>query len=320
MQSNKPYRAHLNSSNDLVTTHEEIRAGFVALALERNREATPFIAEARALKALASRVSTPAQLLTIQEIRLPLLTAARVSDKAKSHMEQTNQDEAINGLIRNFLEPAGSDFIEELVYRFLLTRGDALGGSMRNIGGELAKRKFAGSILAALSIVGISYKWLHSNDNVWLSETRPQTDIEQDFKGLNWVTAMGHHRTMIFNLNVPLVANNEDVCLFKCSSEEYNTNTRRNPSLFMALGEIKGGIDPAGADEHWKTARTALTRVRSSFSGHDLSPKTFFIGAAIAERMANEIWEQLEAGTLNNAANLTDGVQVASLCNWLITL
>jgi len=49
-----PYRDHLTSSDDLVTTYEAIRAGFVALALEKNRRATPYIAEARALQAAAS--------------------------------------------------------------------------------------------------------------------------------------------------------------------------------------------------------------------------------------------------------------------------
>ncbi|HAJ78349.1 MAG TPA: hypothetical protein DCO75_01135, partial [Fibrobacteres bacterium] len=29
--------------------------------------------------------------------------------------------------------------------------------------------------------------------------------------------------------------------------------------------ELKGGIDPAGADEHWKTAKTAIDRIVSAF-------------------------------------------------------
>jgi len=51
-----PYRRHLNTAEDLVTTYEQIRAGFVSLALERNRRATPFVEEARALKLSASKV------------------------------------------------------------------------------------------------------------------------------------------------------------------------------------------------------------------------------------------------------------------------
>src|SRR6266581_4854423 len=50
----KPYRQHLRSSSDLETTYEAVRAGFVVLALEKNRRATPFVAQARALKTAAS--------------------------------------------------------------------------------------------------------------------------------------------------------------------------------------------------------------------------------------------------------------------------
>ncbi len=56
--SRRPYQDHLTSSNDLVTIYEATRAGFVALALEKNRRATPFVAEARALQEAASRLLT----------------------------------------------------------------------------------------------------------------------------------------------------------------------------------------------------------------------------------------------------------------------
>jgi hypothetical protein len=89
---------------------------------------------------------------------------------------------------------------------------------------------------------------------------------------------------------------------------------------YIALGELKGGIDPAGADEHWKTAQTALDRVREGFSKAGFSPYTFFIGAAIEKGMASEIWTQLKSGTLTNAANLNEVNQVASISRWLCTL
>ncbi|MEH2435556.1 MAG: AvaI/BsoBI family type II restriction endonuclease [Nostoc sp.] len=78
-------------------------------------------------------------------------------------------------------------------------------------------------------------------------------------------------------------------------------------------GELKGGIDPAGADEHWKTAQAALNRIREAFSRVGHSPLTFFVGSAIARRMAGEIWNQLENGTLSNAANLNQENQVVSI-------
>ncbi len=124
----KPYCEHLKSADDLVTTYEAVRAGFVALALEKNRRATPFVEQARSLKFSASKADTPADLLNIEGIQSALLTAAGISDKATGHLLPEDKSDAIQGLIKNFLEPAGSDFIEELVFRFLLTRGDTLGG------------------------------------------------------------------------------------------------------------------------------------------------------------------------------------------------
>ncbi|MCC5622575.1 type II restriction endonuclease [Nostoc sp. CHAB 5715] len=88
----------------------------------------------------------------------------------------------------------------------------------------------------------------------------------------------------------------------------------------IALGELKGGIDPAGGDEHWKTAQAALNRIREAFSRVGHSPLTFFVGSAIATRMAGEIWNQLENGTLSNAANLNQENQVASISRWLCSL
>src|SRR4030067_815382 len=109
----KPYQQHLKSSKDLETTYEAIRAGFVALALEKNRRATPFVAQARALKVAAAKAKIPADLLKIEEIQSALVTAAGVSDKANNHLQDSDKREAVKGLIKNFLEPAGVKFVEE---------------------------------------------------------------------------------------------------------------------------------------------------------------------------------------------------------------
>src|SRR5438067_10698627 len=100
----KPYLQHLKSSREIETTYEAVRAGFVALALEKNRRATPFVAQARALKVSASKARTPAELINIADIQPALLTAAGVSDKAASHLQPQDKAEAIQGLIANFLE------------------------------------------------------------------------------------------------------------------------------------------------------------------------------------------------------------------------
>ena len=111
-----------------------------------------------------------------------------------------------------------------------------------------------------------------------------------------------------------------DLSLFNCSAIDLTREVIKTPSAYIALGELKGGIDPAGADEHWKTARTALNRIQNAFSKRELNPHTFFIGAAIETKMAKEIWEMLKQGRLENAANLTDENQVTSVSQWLCAL
>ncbi|RJQ48367.1 MAG: restriction endonuclease [Gammaproteobacteria bacterium] len=315
----KSYLRHLKSSKDLETPYEAIRAGFVALALERNRRATPFVAQARALKAAASKAKIATDLLKIKEIGAALLTAAGVSDKAANHLQASDKREAVTGLIKNFLEPAGASFVEELVFRFLLTRGDTLGGSMRNIGGFMAQKKLTRSIIAHLNLAGKSCQWLHSNTKVWEDLPEDDADVELHLRGLTW-TVKKHPRTLIYNRVVPIVRNNIDLCLFNRSPADLTRDVLNNPAAYIALGELKGGIDPAGADEHWKTARTALNRISTAFTENNHKPHTFFIGAAIEAKMASEVWKLLQTGSLENAANLTDENQIASITRWLCSL
>lgn len=315
MPAKPSYRRHLRSSADLETTYEATRAGFVTLALEKNHRATPFVAEARALQEAASHAVNPADLLNVKGIENGLLTAAGLSDKAITHLQPEDKVSAIRELIRNFLEPAGIKFVEELVFRFLLTRGDTLGGSMRNIGGILAQRKLTRAILSTLKISGTKYFWQEAKSRNWF-ESDDDLDIESSLRGLYWQNGR-KHRTLICNLTVPLVKNNVDMCLFNAAPGNLDES---NAGSYIALGELKGGIDPAGADEHWKTAKGALERIRKSFARTKQNPHTFFIGAAIERKMATEIWDELQQGVLSNAANLNDENQVASISHWLCNL
>jgi hypothetical protein len=257
--------------------------------------------------------------VNIKGIESGLLTAAGLSDKALNHLSPQNKDDAIKGLIKNFLEPAGVKFIEELVFRFLLTRGDTLGGSMRNIGGALAQKKLTRAVISTLTIAGISYHWQDSRTRKWVEMTLDDADIELFLRGLTWRKGR-ECRTLIYNLKVPLVRNNIDLCLINLAPDRLEDSKNNIAQSYIALGELKGGIDPAGADEHWKTARTALDRIRDAFSGAGFSPYIFFVGAAIERRMAEEIWTQLEKGILSNAANLNEEKQVVSISSWLCSL
>lgn len=307
------YLNHLSSSDDLLTTYEATRTGFVNLALEKNRRATPFVNEAITLKESASKAKKASDLLKIKGIEAGLLAASGLSNKALSHLSEADKTQAIKQLIKDFLEPAGSKFVEELIFRFLLIRGDTLGGKMRNIGGVLAQKRVMRVFLSCLSMAGIQPLILLQGKTLWIQKPNDDFEIENKIKGIYWKHE-GKDRCLINNIKVPIVGTNIDMCVF-------NTNPKKldyaNPKQYLALGELKGGIDPAGADEHWKTASSALDRIRNAFEKHELFPSIFYIGAAIQKRMAEEIWEHLENETISNAANLTVDAQIVSLCRWI---
>lgn len=199
-----------------------------------------------------------------------------------------------------------------------------MGGSIRNWGGALAERKLTRAIIAALALSGKEYQWLNADDRKWAHQPKDDTGIEYKVKGLAWKHD-GQSRTLIYNIRVPLVNKNVDLCLLSCSPAETGSSVEakqvyQSHERYIALGELKGGIDPAGADEHWKTAGSALERIRSAFRNIGLSPDIFFIGAAIEKEMAGEIWHSLETGALANSANLTNENHIASISRWLTSL
>lgn len=312
----------IKSAEDLITSREKTRAGFISLALEKNYLAVPYIEEAKALKALAHQVKEPKELLSNQSLRVGLLTASGLSDKSLNYLTEDDKTLAVKGLIEEFLEPAGDNFIDELVYRYLLTKGDALGGKARNLAGALGERKFLRSLISVFNISGINYQWKDNDTNAWLEKPEDDTGIEKRIKGFHWEKG-SKERLLILNINVPVVKKNVDISIFQGTTKELkngkdsiiNSNER-----YIALGELKGGIDPAGADEHWKTATSALDRIRTSFNKKRLKPKTFFIGAAIENSMAKEIFKQLQTRSLNNAANLTNDEQLTAICDWIVNL
>ena len=89
-----------------------------------------------------SGLRSPDELIGIKGVERALRQAAGISDKAAGHLTDGDKDNAVLELIEKFLIPAGQSFAEELVYRFLLTKGDALGGQMRNLGGQVAERQY----------------------------------------------------------------------------------------------------------------------------------------------------------------------------------
>lgn len=336
-----PYLQHLSNSQALITTYAARRAGFVAAVLEKSRLADEFVRDARTLRAKAARAQSPIDLLHMDDIRAALLTAAGVSDKATTHLDDADQSEILREYVQRVLEPAGEQWCEELVYRFLLTRGDTLGGKIRNLVGVWAQRKFSEYIISEFRVSGREFQWFSKLANRW----QPATELAEidDVRAFTWITGY-MPRVLAYNLGVPLIRTDEeaagdvtgegassrggknvDLCLLNWTPDEYRARTQRlrmvkDAQQYVAFGELKGGIDPAGADEHWKTASAHLLRIRRSFLSLQSQPYLFFVGNAIETSMAGEIWGMLESGDLNNAANLADERQVVSLVAWLCSL
>lgn len=312
----------ITAASDLVTTHEQTRAGFLSIALEKNRVGDPYVKNALAFKALVAGTKGPDDFLAMPEVRPFVLTASGLSEKSMKYLDEDDQTAAIKELIDKFLKPAGRDYIDETIYRYLLIKGDAVGGTMRNRIGALGEEKLIRAILSTMNVQGIEYDWMANIQGSfpWSHMSDQDLDIEKNMKALHWENGNGD-RVLGFNLNVPVVKKNVDICLFACDMDEYDKGKIvKESGKAIMLGELKGGIDPAGADEHWKTANTALERIRTGFSSAGLDIKTSFVGAAIENAMAEEIFEQLQSGTLTNAANLTDSKQLTEYCKWLLSI
>ena len=292
---------YVRTPADLVTPIDMTQAGFLQQALRKTREASPYVERARQLLESLERVQRPQDLMDIAEIRDDLVTAAGFSDKAANYFSSSQLGAALLEVLQHVQETAGPSWRTEIVYRFLLTRGDTLGGVMRNIMGAEAKARFADAVAEALRSKSISPRITRSAKNV--------NKIQQ----ISWPG-----RLLLFDKKPKLIGKNVDaILLYQPETLLSAVPPLESKDNYLLCGEVKGGIDPAGADEHWKTALGALARIRARFEpGH---PKLFFVGAAIEDSMAAEIFAQLESGLLDHAANLNAPQQLSDLAAWLVS-
>jgi Restriction endonuclease BsobI len=260
----------------------------------------------------------------LDEIKRSCFEAAGVSVKANKFLSKTDLDEILLEFIKEFFEPAGKQYIEEFIYRYLLTLGDALGGRMRNLVGSIANEKLTRFVISQLQVLEFDFRYFNKTSKTWLKANDYTIDQVADIRSIQWTLKNGQERQLIYNLSVPIVKNNIDLVVLNCHSDSLSgeefSKIIQNATNYEILGELKGGIDPAGADEHWKTANSALTRVRDSFRKYNVAIPLVFIGAVIETKMSKEIFNQYSKGELMNCANLTVENQLISLCNWLVTV
>ncbi|MEZ9245927.1 AvaI/BsoBI family type II restriction endonuclease [Vibrio lentus] len=315
---------YVKSPEDLVTTYEETKVGFLNIALRKSREATYYLNLANSFRAIAENFDDPLDLVNEEDISKSMCEAAGLSTKAQSYLHKGDSKEIITNFTKEFLVTAENNYVDELINRYLLTQGDALGGRMRNIVGGLAGEKLTQNIISALMVRCYAFEYFDKSTKLWVDGDSFNVDQSNQVKAIRWGNN-GKNRLLYYDLTVPIVKKNIDIVLFNTFDVD-NKNTKlfrafiSDPNKYLALGELKGGIDPAGADEHWKTGNTALTRIRDAFGERETKVNTLFIGAAIESAMAREIYEQCNENVLSNCANLTKQNQLSEICDWLVTL
>ncbi len=284
------------------------------------------------------QASVPEDLLTMPEIEGALLTAAGFSCEALLGLDQAQRRQTVVDFVEITLKPAGSRFVATLLAHFVEQSVALAQITPQRTMQAWSQRQLVQCVVAELRLAGRPFRWLRKGNHRW----QPQDGLWDcaHVEALAWTVA-DVSRVLAFDLPIPLMqtaeessaverhvvnsGKNVDICLLHSTPDQYRAKAKRpglvrDAEFYVALGELKGGIDPAGADEHWKAANAHLGRIRRSFSALGPLPQMFFVGNAIEASMAGEIWNQLESGDLANAANLTDDRQAVSLVSWLCSL
>lgn len=315
---------YIKTPEDLQTTYNETKNGFLSIALRKSKEACFYIEKAKAFRHIVSTFDDPKELIKLNSIQNSLCEAAGVANKARAYLKPEDIELILSEFCEEFLLPAGVHFSDQIVDRYLLALGDALGGRMRNIIGNIAGEKLTQQMIATLQVRDCDFSYFDKRASKWFESDTYRTEISCDVKAIRW-NVNGQARLLHYDLTVPIVKKNIDIVVFNNSNVDIShpnqfKEFKNEPSNYLTLGELKGGIDPAGADEHWKTANTALNRIRDSFKKANTEIFTLFIGAAIEASMAKEIYSQCVSGELSNCANLTKDNQVVEVCDWLVRL
>ena len=305
----------VTSHNDLVTAHDATCQGFLEQAKVKTEKASLYIDKGMEFWEELNNTATISDVLDNPRLREGLIATAGVSAKARNYLTDEDIKRILSGIIEGIPEDRKEAFREELFYRYLLTKGATLDGEMRNYAGAYAARGFVVSLLDVLQTAHDPSVWLKDvNDSLRLPEAKVLAESHKVQK-ISW-----RNRVLLFDKKPAIINKNVDMILLDASTPQADASLLQTHTCYLACGELKGGIDPAVADEHWKTARSALDRVAEVFAAHDNKPALFFLGRAIEEAMAAELIHWLQSGKLQYAANLTVPQQVADLISWLVRL
>lgn len=199
--------------------------------------------------------------------------------------------------------------------------GDSLGGTSRNEVGRVALMRVIHPIIRHLYSNGWLFRICRTlkgdilekeesdsgtGKREWI-EIDSQVDIDALLKEFEKSRVLYHELETINGSRLLL---NRQLEWEDESGEVY----RVGPDLHSHVGttdmlwaaELKGGADPAGSDEHWKTATQALERIiQAAQATKREQPALSFIATILVERVAFEAQDWIDQGKLTSVYNLT---------------
>ena len=199
--------------------------------------------------------------------------------------------------------------------------GENIGGSWRNEVGRLAYAEVIGSLVRHLHGKGCLAAITYDLKGPLTGEAEEDEDrtISKDNLLADSQDLLAHLETIEANRVVykrVALCNGNDLLLNRQIEwiDREGQSHKIGPDLSAFLtdntltwgGELKGGADPAGSDEHWKTATRAFDRIldASEKTGRP-KPKLSFIATILVDRVAREAALWIREGKLTSVYNLT---------------
>jgi hypothetical protein len=228
----------------------------------------------------------------------------------------------ISGIVKAGLVEKGHHI--EMAYANL---GDTVGGGWRNEVGRLAYFTVVTPLLRHLLSLGIlesvTYELkgtavqdedgIPPQDEASLSvaQLRPEeleekiTEFEKGRVVYKELDLVNGNRLLLNRQITWLSEDGEELKIGPDLISTDDTEFAQDMPLLWA-GELKGGADPAGSDEHWKTATQAFNRILLACekTGREQPPMSF-MATILVDRVACEAQEWLDQGKLTSVYNLT---------------
>src|SRR3989339_1796721 len=124
---------YIKSAADLITSHTATHKGFLLQAIQKIEKSEPYIKRAIQFRNELTKCKGIDDLLKLAFFKEEMLTSVGFSTKAMQHVESQEITDLLKKTLEIILKKHEKDFREEILFRYLLIKGDALGGEMRNL-------------------------------------------------------------------------------------------------------------------------------------------------------------------------------------------